>query len=569
MPPKSSKLRKKVTNGSSTTISKRQQQTSDNEDEEEKKQQRNNKKDKFTTTNKTTSINESNIKASIFQSPKTSVNEMAFERKSSANKQNKYKVINTYFTPSFKFVEYVLPKKEKGKQCFSVDFHSRRLDIFATTHFNSIYIWQFSKNKKLQVIHKILDSGLNSESELYCIKWGVFKGKDILAVGGDRPFVNIYEIQILENEEVKIQMLGHLLGHGNCVNCICFHPDMNGLILTGSSDFSIRLWDLNLNFETVAIFQGHLAGVISLSFHRSGKYFVSGGMDNTCRVYEIDHEVYDYINFKKEYKKLENTISSTNSGNGNGSIKGKSEDVVTSCVFMNEKTSCQLMMRLPILRSKVVFKKHKNYVDSCLFIGDIILSKCARHNDNSTCDPGDSVIAWLPDSVTLEKGFNLNVNGEDEITTIHRFKGESCIYWWLKMSCSDRYLARPKSDGSVELFDLEQVDLQPYSFPFETLIHGDSDIVRECAFSLDSKTLITIQARGCISRWELIEEEDNSSNGNNSREVMSDTNDNNNMMEDDEESTTSSGKVSNKSKGEGKEEDEQEDCLSSDDNEDE
>ncbi|KAG2383616.1 hypothetical protein C9374_004287 [Naegleria lovaniensis] len=433
------------------------------------------------------------------------------------------------FSSSFEFMDSVSVQEKPKKKCkdnpfddidvygssangeaYSIDMHCRDFNIFASCEGRYIFIWKLNTSPhhtSPQLIHTIKLCNHDQNMNLYCIRWGVWNDKDILAVCGEPNFVIIYEIDIqCSNTKDISKLLGELRGHGNSVYCVAFHPDMNGLILTGSTDDSIRLWDLNLNFETIAIFEGHVAGISSLSFHESGNYFVSGGMDNTCRVYHIEDQVWKYRKFKMEFKEA------CSSPHSQPSTQQLTREGSSSSCMANSKIE---PISVPILQCKCTFSYHKGYVDSCLFMGDVILSKTST-SEKSTNDPGDSVIAWVPDSVFVNEQeteeFNIT-SEEDEVSIIHRFKGSSCMFWWLKMALSDRYLARPLHNGIVEIFDLNDVGRASYTSPRTRLKHpsgvhdknnhGSEDLIRECVFSKDQKYLFVLQQTGRITRWAI------------------------------------------------------------------
>lgn len=462
------------------------------------------------------------------------------------------------FSPSFEFLDSVSVQEKSNKkiqymegidahgirsnvEAYSIDMHCRNFDIFASCEGRYVFIWKLNSNGP-QLVHTIKLCNHDQSMNLYCIRWGVWNDKDILAVCGEPNFVMIYEIDLISSDDGKVQyisnLLGELKGHGNSVYCLAFHPDIgNGLILTGSTDDSIRLWDLNLNFETIAIFGGHGAGICCLSFHESGNYFVSGGMDNTCRVYHVQDRVWKYRTFKTEFKQQVETSNKLHEAfmnepsmrmmnetqqpqqqpqerswlnetqqpqqqqeERNGSSSSSSSSSCRSSSIRIEPIS------VPILQSKCTFSSHKGFVDSCLFMGDVILSKTCT-SEQSTNDPGDSVIAWVPDSVFFEQdesSFHIT-SEEDEVSIVHRFKGNSCTYWWLKMALSDRYLARPLQHGTVEIFDLTHVGRAFFTCPVMRLVHPSNDseeqLIRECVFSRGGKYLLVLQQSGRITRW--------------------------------------------------------------------
>ena len=98
----------------------------------------------------------------------------------------------------------------------------------------------------------------------------------------------IYELIPGGNIEVR-QVYVDLMGHGNSINDLRFHPYKPSLLLSASKDESIRLWDVRA-VVCVAIFsgdQGHRGEVLSLDVHLDGQRFVSGGMDNAVKAWDF------------------------------------------------------------------------------------------------------------------------------------------------------------------------------------------------------------------------------------------------------------------------------------------
>jgi WD40 repeat protein len=75
------------------------------------------------------------------------------------------------------------------------------------------------------------------------------------------------------------------VGHTEWVNSVCFSPD-GRYILSGSSDNTLRLWEISSGKETKK-FEGHTKGVKSICFSPDGRCVLSGSHDNTIRLWEI------------------------------------------------------------------------------------------------------------------------------------------------------------------------------------------------------------------------------------------------------------------------------------------
>jgi polycomb protein EED len=80
-----------------------------------------------------------------------------------------------------------------------------------------------------------------------------------------------------------------LLGHGNSINDLKFHPTDPNLLLSASKDESVRLWNTK-TLILVAILAGdggHRGEVISVSYHLDGNQLASSGMDNCVKIWSL------------------------------------------------------------------------------------------------------------------------------------------------------------------------------------------------------------------------------------------------------------------------------------------
>ena len=72
-----------------------------------------------------------------------------------------------------------------------------------------------------------------------------------------------------------------LRGHTRVVNCLIVH---NNILYSGSSDETIRAWNLDTN-ECITALQGHTNGVFCLIGHNNILY--SGSSDKTIRAWQL------------------------------------------------------------------------------------------------------------------------------------------------------------------------------------------------------------------------------------------------------------------------------------------
>src|SRR5207244_8559477 len=70
------------------------------------------------------------------------------------------------------------------------------------------------------------------------------------------------------------------------VRSVAFSPD-GRILVTGGKDNTLRLWEVATGRE-VRRLEGHQGEVESVDFSRDGKWLVSGGLDKSVRLWERD-----------------------------------------------------------------------------------------------------------------------------------------------------------------------------------------------------------------------------------------------------------------------------------------
>lgn len=94
-------------------------------------------------------------------------------------------------------------------------------------------------------------------------------------------------------------------GHEGDVLSIDFHP-AGTYLLSGSSDFTIRLWDLSDNGD-VKVFKEHSSKVNTVTFNGTGSHFLSGSTDKTLKLWSISRR--RSIHTYKRHKGAVNSVA--------------------------------------------------------------------------------------------------------------------------------------------------------------------------------------------------------------------------------------------------------------------
>lgn len=78
-------------------------------------------------------------------------------------------------------------------------------------------------------------------------------------------------------------MAGPLQGHTLVVMSVAFAPD-GTLLVSGSADRTVRVWDARSGLVAAEPFEGHTEWVWSVAFSPDGTRIASGSFDQTIRV---------------------------------------------------------------------------------------------------------------------------------------------------------------------------------------------------------------------------------------------------------------------------------------------
>ncbi|KAJ9605382.1 hypothetical protein H2200_010039 [Cladophialophora chaetospira] len=265
---------------------------------------------------------------------------------------------------------FVLPKV---KYCFKTTNETDRLvfydvkfypyagtlnlePVFAVVAQTKVYFGRVSNETDaiVTMLHEIQDeqesrnrdsSGLNSCSWCY-----VDPQQPLLAVAGGSGQLKVIDA-------VRGERFTTLIGHGHgTINDIATHPIYPWIVATASMDKSLRIWDLrrhNFRHESPTIVicgqaSGHSEGILTVSWHATGRYLISGGLDNRICVWTVP-DLDDESPFWRE-------IAPENRKRSSQEVK---------------------IIHFPHFTTSAI---HHDFVDCVKFFGDLVLSKAANEN---------------------------------------------------------------------------------------------------------------------------------------------------------------------------------------------
>ncbi|XP_050224237.1 protein TORMOZ EMBRYO DEFECTIVE [Mercurialis annua] len=187
---------------------------------------------------------------------------------------------------------------------------------------------------------------------------------DMRFLGEEEKFLavatNIEQIRVYDLESMSCSFV--LPGHSEIILCLDTCVSMSGrtLIVTGSKDNTVRLWDSESR-TCIGVGTGHMGGVGAVAFSKKGKnFFVSGSSDRTMKVWSLDgiSDVVDQpVNLKAK------AVVAAHDKDINSIAVAPNDSLV--CSGSQDRTAC--VRRLPDLVSVVVLKGHKRGIWSVEF----------------------------------------------------------------------------------------------------------------------------------------------------------------------------------------------------------
>ncbi|VUZ41211.1 unnamed protein product, partial [Hymenolepis diminuta] len=423
--------------------------------------------------------------------------------------------------PKADFVQTTFIRESNGCPIFGVAFNCvNRMSpddplLFATVggkHVNIYQCREFSPEElkntdtvKEPPIHLLQSFADPSKEEFYCCAWSRLldgkyaeepaRGHQVVAVAGRNGVIRLLCPSLA-------RCLDSLVGHGQAVNELKFHPNNPSLLFSFSNDFTARLWNVTTHV-VVAIFggvEGHRAEVLTGDVSLAGDYLLTGGMDHHIKIWKLD------------------TVDIKNAIKASKTFKSAAEN--------EGKPFPTLQQHYPDYSTQ---EPHGNYVDCVRWFGGLVISKSCENR----------VVVWMPGNVDSKTSLDLKAIEPprqdaivDDYTTtrptqvtglpvetgcsmLHCLQMDDTELWYIRfdLHLQQRLLALGTGAGSprIYLWDLSELsmimDPMPKVLKIVSTGAGKAEnysSIRQIRFNADGRILIAVGEGGLIARFDRV-----------------------------------------------------------------
>ncbi|PVI04491.1 WD40 repeat-like protein [Periconia macrospinosa] len=136
------------------------------------------------------------------------------------------------------------------------------------------------------------------EGSYNSVEWSQARNGDpLLCISGESSRINVLNV-------TTGKLVTTLIGHGFSVNDLAVSPVDPTILASCSMDHAVRIWSLDpahAKQPTAAICygQGHQEQVLTLAYHRTGKYLLSAGIDTRVNLWMIPDDLKSHLGTDK------------------------------------------------------------------------------------------------------------------------------------------------------------------------------------------------------------------------------------------------------------------------------
>lgn len=113
------------------------------------------------------------------------------------------------------------------------------------------------------------------------------QGKTI-ASGSSKGTLQLWSLEAdEETNEASLQTIETLTDTGSRINALAFHPTDQNILVSGSQDGLIQVWDINQP-QPIQTLDDSADRIVSITISSNGQYLASGSYDQSIRIWDLE-----------------------------------------------------------------------------------------------------------------------------------------------------------------------------------------------------------------------------------------------------------------------------------------
>ncbi|KAG2757440.1 WD40 repeat-like protein [Suillus brevipes Sb2] len=289
-----------------------------------------------------------------------------------------------------------------------------------------------------------------------------------------------FQAPTLPTRKAKPQAQMTFEGHEEWVHGVAIIPRTH-LVVTASSDKTLRLWDLVKGQQVGKPLLGHDEGVWTVAASPNGRWIVSGGIDGSILVWEVVMRKRVSVSFKGHKMGVSSVVFAPDS-----KTFASTSDDKTVCVWL--RTTGEIVLG-PLQVGSNGWSVSYSFDGSRLAAGTgehIIIWNTSNGKELLKIEQQAVGVAFTPDGLRLVSGCIHHIRISDAVTgdIIKQFEAHTELIQSLAITPDGTKVASTSIDSTTRFFDL--TTFEPIGQPLE---HPDA--VYCVAFSEDGQLVAT------------------------------------------------------------------------------
>ena len=145
------------------------------------------------------------------------------------------------------------------------------------------YLDEYLAKMKRRAVKKTDEAPMEEKAQLHIKDPTDYQGRSFLHIPQDVG-VNLKSEDAPTKCFIPKRQIHEWKGHNKSISCIKWFPKSAHLMLSGSMDNRVKLWEVYKNRRCIMTYNGHKQAVKDCDFNNSGDHFLSTSYDRYARI---------------------------------------------------------------------------------------------------------------------------------------------------------------------------------------------------------------------------------------------------------------------------------------------